>query len=206
MKTLIVTCFAATCGVAAMAQTKSKRCGAMARQGRAGPAVCGARLPRGVGGQAPGHKGRALAAPGPAAAAAEGAERPDPVWREDRGDYVVEKFQFDNGAGSTVPGYVFLPKKAPARLPAILYCHWHAGEYDIGKDELFQASNPGAARACPRKAGLRRPGNRRQRFRRTQRPGPGRPRGEELTGPRRRPPNSTCGSAGRSGECCCATI
>src|ERR1019366_7206441 len=26
--------------------------------------------------------------------------------REDRGDYMVEKFQFDNGAGSTVPGYI----------------------------------------------------------------------------------------------------
>jgi len=59
--------------------------------------------------------------------------------REDRGDYVVEKFQFDNAAGSTVPGYLFLPKKAPGKLPAILYCHWHGGEYDIGKEELFQA-------------------------------------------------------------------
>src|SRR2546422_8391390 len=26
--------------------------------------------------------------------------------REDRGDYLLEKFQFDNGAGATVPGYV----------------------------------------------------------------------------------------------------
>src|SRR4051794_5879372 len=30
--------------------------------------------------------------------------------REDRGEYVVEKFQFDNGAGSIVPGYLLLPK------------------------------------------------------------------------------------------------
>ena len=29
--------------------------------------------------------------------------------REDRGDYIFEKFTFDNGAGATVPGYVFLP-------------------------------------------------------------------------------------------------
>ena len=61
------------------------------------------------------------------------------LWREDRGGYVVEKFQFDNEAGSTVPGYLLLPKSPPDRHPAILYCHWHGGEYDIGKEELFQA-------------------------------------------------------------------
>jgi dienelactone hydrolase len=61
--------------------------------------------------------------------------------REDRGDYTVEKFQFDNGAGATVPGYLLLPKNVAARAPAILYCHWHGGEYDIGKEELFQAKH-----------------------------------------------------------------
>lgn len=59
--------------------------------------------------------------------------------REDRGDYVLEHFRFDNGAGSTVPGYLLLPKGPPAKSPAILYCHWHAGEYDLGKEELLQA-------------------------------------------------------------------
>lgn len=71
--------------------------------------------------------------------------------RDDRGDYVVEKFQFDNGAGSTVPGYLLLPKGPRARRPAILYCHWHAGEYNLGKEELFQAKHtpeaPGPALA-----------------------------------------------------------
>ncbi|MFA6543026.1 MAG: alpha/beta hydrolase family protein [Limisphaerales bacterium] len=57
--------------------------------------------------------------------------------REDRGDYIFEKFTFDNGAGATVPGYVFLPKGATGKSPAILYCHWHGGQYDIGKDELL---------------------------------------------------------------------
>jgi dienelactone hydrolase len=71
--------------------------------------------------------------------------------REDRGGYVVEKFQFANGAGSPVRGYLLLPQNAPGRLPAILYCHWHAGEYDLGKEELFQARHtpeaPGPALA-----------------------------------------------------------
>ncbi|HWF20476.1 MAG TPA: alpha/beta hydrolase family protein [Verrucomicrobiae bacterium] len=61
--------------------------------------------------------------------------------REDRGDYIVEKFQFDNGAGSIVPGYLVLPKNHPGKAPAILYCHWHGGLYDSGKEELFHASH-----------------------------------------------------------------
>src|ERR1035441_3202416 len=70
---------------------------------------------------------------------------------EDRGDYVMEKFQFDNGAGATVPGYLLRPKNIPGKAPAILYCHWHGGEYEIGKEELFQAKHtpeaPGPALA-----------------------------------------------------------
>jgi dipeptidyl aminopeptidase/acylaminoacyl peptidase len=59
--------------------------------------------------------------------------------RTDRGDYVLEKFQFDNGAGATVPGCLLLPSKVArtGKSPAILYCHWHGGEYENGKDELF---------------------------------------------------------------------
>jgi dienelactone hydrolase len=63
------------------------------------------------------------------------------VSREDHGDYRVEKFQFDNGAGATVPGYLILPAKAPGKMPAILYCHWHGGQYENGKEELFQVQH-----------------------------------------------------------------
>lgn len=60
--------------------------------------------------------------------------------REDKGDFVLEKFTFDNGAGATVPGYVFLPKQAAGKRPAILYCHWHGGQYDIGKEEMLKTN------------------------------------------------------------------
>jgi dienelactone hydrolase len=63
------------------------------------------------------------------------------ISRVDRGDYVLEKFEFDNEAGSVVPGYILLPKAGAAKHPAILYCHWHGGEYDLGKEELFQAKH-----------------------------------------------------------------
>ena len=62
------------------------------------------------------------------------------ILREDRGDYVLEKFQFDNGAGDLVPGYLLLPKGFTRKVPAILYCHWHGGQYDIGKEELFRTN------------------------------------------------------------------
>jgi len=73
------------------------------------------------------------------------------VSREDRGDFIVEKFQFGNEAGATVPGYLLLPQKLAAKAPGILYCHWHGGEYAIGKEEIFQAKHtpeePGPALA-----------------------------------------------------------
>lgn len=72
--------------------------------------------------------------------------------REEHADYVVEKFSFDNGAGDVVPGYLFLPKRTTGKVPAILYCHWHGGEYDIGKEEMLRADHtpakPGPALAA----------------------------------------------------------
>lgn len=72
--------------------------------------------------------------------------------REDKGDHWLEKFEFDNAAGDRVPGYCFLPKSASAtsKAPAILYCHWHGGQYDIGKDELL-----GVNKAIPEPPGAR---------------------------------------------------
>ena len=56
---------------------------------------------------------------------------------EDRGTYTLEKFEFNNGAGATVPGYFLIPKRGHAPYPAIYYCHWHGGNYDLGKQEIF---------------------------------------------------------------------
>lgn len=57
---------------------------------------------------------------------------------QDRGDSVLERFAFDNGAGARVPGYYLRPQ-GTGPFPAILHCHWHGGEYEIGKESLFQA-------------------------------------------------------------------
>ena len=66
--------------------------------------------------------------------------------REDKGVYILEKFTFENGAGATVPGYYLIPKGGRAPYPAIYYCHWHGGNYDLGKQEIFTTHHtPGVA-------------------------------------------------------------
>jgi len=57
--------------------------------------------------------------------------------REDKGTYLLEKFEFNNEAGAIVPGYFLTPKNGKSKHPAIYYCHWHGGNYDLGKNELF---------------------------------------------------------------------
>lgn len=61
------------------------------------------------------------------------------IAKEDKGTHTLETIQFDNGAGEMVKGFLFIPKTATAqtKAPAILYCHWHGGQYDIGKNELL---------------------------------------------------------------------
>jgi dienelactone hydrolase len=57
--------------------------------------------------------------------------------RTDHDGYILEKFTFADGLGLSVPGYLFLPRNTSGRVPAILYCHWHAGQWDIGKEEML---------------------------------------------------------------------
>jgi len=47
--------------------------------------------------------------------------------------YTIEKFVFDNGVDSQVPGYIAIPEKRPGRLPAILTMHGHGSS----KDNMF---------------------------------------------------------------------
>lgn len=69
--------------------------------------------------------------------------------RRDETGYTVESFEFDNLAGQIVPGALLLPRgvRSGSKAPAILYCHWHGGEYDGGKQELFEAKHTPAVPA-----------------------------------------------------------
>lgn len=52
--------------------------------------------------------------------------------------YTLERIRFDNGAGAAVPGYVLVPEGRRAPGPAILYNHYHGGEYANGKEEVIR--------------------------------------------------------------------
>jgi dienelactone hydrolase len=62
------------------------------------------------------------------------------VAREEQADFIKEKLEIDNGAGFKIPAYLLLPKRIEGKAPAILYCHWHGGQYDIGKEEIFRTN------------------------------------------------------------------
>lgn len=45
--------------------------------------------------------------------------------------YRVERFRFAGGTGWSVPGVVYRPD-GPGPFPAVLWCHWHGGDYPLG--------------------------------------------------------------------------
>lgn len=64
--------------------------------------------------------------------------RPAPVnvrtlWTRKSEGYTVEKFVFDNGVDSEVPGYIAIPENRKGRLPAILAMHGHGSS----KENIF---------------------------------------------------------------------
>jgi hypothetical protein len=65
--------------------------------------------------------------------------------REDRGEYRVEKLAIENGAGAKIPAYLLVPKGS-GPFPALLFLHWHAGEYALGKEELWREIPGGGAK------------------------------------------------------------
>ncbi len=57
--------------------------------------------------------------------------------REEREGYRLEKILLDNGAGAKITSTLLVPEgKGP--FPALLYLHWHAGQYGLGKAELWE--------------------------------------------------------------------
>jgi len=60
------------------------------------------------------------------------------VSTEERPKYVLEKLVLDLNGIEAVPAYFVKPKRPSGKMPAILFNHWHAGEYKLGKDELLR--------------------------------------------------------------------
>ena len=60
------------------------------------------------------------------------------LWRRNHTLGVVEKLRIENGTGTGMPAWFATPKDVCKSGPAVLWCHWHGGEYEVGKDELFE--------------------------------------------------------------------
>lgn len=59
------------------------------------------------------------------------------VSRDDMGQFWRERFFFEDGVGGRVPGDLLVPKSS-GHHAAIVYCHWHGGDYPVGRQELWQ--------------------------------------------------------------------
>jgi dienelactone hydrolase len=52
--------------------------------------------------------------------------------------YVLEKLVLDVNGIEPAPAYFIKPKHATGKMPAVLFNHWHGGEYYLGKDEMLR--------------------------------------------------------------------
>ena len=59
---------------------------------------------------------------------------------ERRDGYVLEKLVLDINGLEPVPAYFVRPAEGEGPFPAILYNHWHGGQYKLGKDELIEGN------------------------------------------------------------------
>jgi len=66
---------------------------------------------------------------------------------------VRENLLLDDGTGSGIPAVVLLPRGRPGPWPAICWHHSHWGDYEVGREELFE---PWPVRETPAVALVRR--------------------------------------------------
>ena len=57
---------------------------------------------------------------------------------EERPGFILEKLELDINGLEPVPAWFVKPKQLSAKAPAILFNHWHAGEYQLGKNDMLR--------------------------------------------------------------------
>lgn len=66
---------------------------------------------------------------------------PKVVSREDHGTYVLERLVLDLNGIEPVPALLMIPKKRQEKAPGMLFIHWHAGQYYLGKEQLLKGTS-----------------------------------------------------------------
>jgi len=82
--------------------------------------------------------------------------KPDPprlLKKEEREDYTLERWVLDLNGIEPVPALLLIPHKRQNPAPGMLYIHWHAGMYGLGKEQLLVGvkAQPAYAPICAEK-------------------------------------------------------
>ena len=67
--------------------------------------------------------------------------------------YTVERLVLDLNGQEPVPALLLIPDKRQTPAPGLLYIHWHAGMYELGKEQLLKGveAQPAYAPVCAEK-------------------------------------------------------
>jgi hypothetical protein len=82
--------------------------------------------------------------------------RPGPVKvvsKEKRDGYTLERLVLDLNGEEPVPALLLIPDKCQTPAPGLLFIHWHAGMYGLGKEQLLRGvdAQPAYAPVCAEK-------------------------------------------------------
>jgi dienelactone hydrolase len=66
---------------------------------------------------------------------------PKLVSREEHDTYTLERLILDLNGIEPVPALLMIPRKIKHPAPGLLFIHWHAGQYDLGKEQLLKGTS-----------------------------------------------------------------
>jgi dienelactone hydrolase len=72
------------------------------------------------------------------------------IKKEEHEGYTLERLVLDLNGQEPVPALLLIPHTRQTRAPGLLYIHWHAGMYDLGKEQLLKGvdAQPAYAPVC----------------------------------------------------------
>lgn len=75
------------------------------------------------------------------------------VRKEEHDGYTLERLVLDLNGVEDVPALLLIPEKRQEKAPGLLFIHWHAGMYDLGKEQLIRGVDvqPAYAPVCAEK-------------------------------------------------------
>ncbi len=65
---------------------------------------------------------------------------PRVVSTEEHDEYTLERLVLDLNGVEPVPALLLIPKRLQHPAPGLLFIHWHAGEYGLGKEQLLRGT------------------------------------------------------------------